>query len=156
MTENKGENFTEVCRLVAFGEFTHISHQLSCSPAVIIVNGAAPGCSRMQRCWLQIQHSGSEACVESFSRNPTWTFQGQKNESPNESYFHLRSPPRGDAEENSLSSFAIGVCVASVLLVIKACSVRERPLDNSSEILAWNWRIVRWHLVPAAGRASLC
>lgn len=89
-----------------------------------------------------------------FFRIPTWTFQGQKNESPNKSYFHLRSPPRGGGEENSLSSFVIWVCIAAVLLVVKACSVREGPLDNSSEFLAWNWRIVCWHLVPAAGRAS--
>lgn len=45
--ENKEDNFTEVCHVNAFGEFTDISQQLSCSLPVITVNGASPGYTQM-------------------------------------------------------------------------------------------------------------
>lgn len=35
---------------------------------VIIVNGAAPGCTSMWQCRLEFQHSGLKALVESFSK----------------------------------------------------------------------------------------
>lgn len=96
----------ETCRLVVLRGFSHYQWALSavchrqkqvegvCSPTpVIIVNGAAPGCTSMWQCRLEFQHSGIKALLESFSKtlhelSGAWRITHMS--SQNESYFHLR------------------------------------------------------------------
>lgn len=104
---------------------------------VIIVNGAAPGCTSMWQCRLEFQHSGFEALVESFSKTLHELSRAKRithMNSQNESYFHLRRLLHG-SEKTPLYSVVIWVCKVAALLVINACGKTEKTLDNILQFL---------------------
>lgn len=99
---------------------------------VIIVNGAAPGCTLMCQCRLEFQHSGFEALVESFSKTLHELSRAKRlthMNSQNESYFHLRRLLHG-SEKMPLFSVVIWIYRVGALLIVNTCSKGEKTLDN--------------------------